>query len=146
VADGYSIAKLLVTDIGGEEKLHTAQPNYVKKGLFKKSVDMFLFLFRAPYDFTSVFIRGMDPIGPFHLPEDKLSRKLNLVFSRRIPLSYIKEIRDANQASFAGIIMTALAGALRTLMIERGLKVPEHISLLNPMPVPGHPNKLRNYM
>ena len=146
VADGYSIAKLLVTDIGGEERLNTAQPNYLRKSIGRKVIDMITFVFRAPYEFTSVLVKGMDPLSPFHLPQSKLSRRNNAATSPKIPLSYIKEIRDINKASFAGIIMAAFAGALRSLMMERGVRVPEYISLVAPMPVIGHPDKLRNHM
>jgi hypothetical protein len=144
-ADGYSILKLL-SDVGGDKSMSTAQPSYRKKSMCRQILEGITLIFRLPYDATSTVVRGMDPMSQFHLPEAKLSRKQNAAFTQRIPLSYIKEIKDAYKVSFAGIVISALAGALRSLMEERGVKVPEYVSLVTPMPFPGHPNKLRNHM
>ena len=144
LGDGFSIMKLLVEDIHGTVmpgqnfESHNYKPELSVWQLSRTMV-------RAPYDMIRTAVHSWD-FNEWRLPEKKLTGWLHSALTNRVPVQRVKEIKRAHGTSFTAVIMAAFAGGIRNFMEAKGMKIPEKIHCVVPLPMPGHPNKLRNYM
>lgn len=127
-------------------KYEGVKPNYVQRHWVASALYILSFIFRVPYDLASTLVLNCDPISPWHLPEGKLSRDKLFARSPKIPLTYIKSIRDVHRATTTGVIIAATTGAMRRVMLASGKGIPENFTVVTAIPVPGHPEKLCNHM
>ncbi len=104
-----------------------------------------LFGIVGPYHSMKMLLRSIDT-NEWHLPGDKLSKPRNVGFTKRIPLEYVKEIKNMHNVSFSAVIYASLTGALRNMMLTMGKNVPQYMSTAVAVPMPGHPLKLRNHL
>jgi hypothetical protein len=148
MADGFSVIKLLAGDLALETKIKLPTPDRFEQtrySLWREIKSTIIFCFVSPYEMTSSLIEAWDR-NDAHIPEHKLSENISLAFSERIPISVIKNIKNGHGVSFTGLLLAAFTGAVRDFMLENGFKVPEAIHGVLPFPLPGHPEKLRNFM
>ncbi|CAL8097250.1 unnamed protein product [Orchesella dallaii] len=142
--DGFAILNLLLKEVNNISMANVAKPARIQKNFLIKSLETVLFWLMCPYMFMKMLVRTVDT-NEWHLPSQKLIRPLNTGFTDRIPLSYIKEIKNIHNVSFSAVIYASLTGALRNMMLEMGKKVPSYMSTAVAVPMPGHPEKLRNH-
>lgn len=135
----------LITTLS-ENNIETATPNFVQRNWVSRALYAVSLIFRIPYALGSMIVLKTDPIGPWHLPQKKLSRNHVYAITSHIPMTYLKSIRDAHKATMTGIILTAITGAMRKVMLESEKGISQNFTVLTPLPVPGHPKKLRNHM
>ena len=140
MADGFAITRLLVEDIA-RVPMTTPAIKKEKPGLLSQLVK----LIKAPYELISLSIHSWD-FNDWHKPERALTGKLNMAVSEAVPVEYIKEIKRQHGTSFHAVIQAAFAGAIRKHMIDQNMKVPRNLHCMVPLPMPGHPTKLRNHM
>jgi hypothetical protein len=62
-----------------------------------------------------------------------------------LPASIVKEIREKHNVTFTAVLMAAVAGGVRNYMLAHGIKIPKKMHVTQPLPWPGHPDKLRNF-
>ena len=146
LGDGFAILRLLVEDIHGTD----VPTNVFEVGTKKTEKqlsgwNLIRTLMKAPYEMVSVFIHSWD-FNEWRLPERKLTGKLNACLTSCIPVETMKEIKRAYGTSYTAVIFAAFAGGIRNFMLEKNMKVPRKIHCVIPLPMPGHPNKLRNHV
>lgn len=115
------------------------QRSYIEKKLFK--LGAFL---QLPYQFLKQGVCAMD-INQWHLPEHKLSRTIYKSWTKRIPTALIKEIKLNLKVGFTAVLVSAISGSLRKMMIRHNVKVPERMNAIVPLPWPKHPKKFCNH-
>lgn len=145
LGDGYFILKLLMEDISGISCQKAAQPKYIQRSGWNKLLHAVLFWIRGPYQFVSMMCEAKDT-NPWHIPEEQLTRPMNAALTRKIPLSYVKGIKNSHQVTFTALINAAVSGGIRSMMIEQGIQEPQDIHQAVAVPLPGHPQKLRNHL
>jgi hypothetical protein len=121
-----------------------AKPVYVERSAFQRRMYQLYAAFQLPYQFFKQGITSMD-VNDWHLPEDKLTRKIHKAWSSRIPISLIKEIKGQYNVGFTAVLVSSLTGALRAMMIRSQVAVPKSIHAILPLPWPGHPPGLNNH-
>ncbi|OXA43539.1 hypothetical protein Fcan01_21460 [Folsomia candida] len=145
--DGYAILWLLLKRLNKVGLERVAKPAKLPKGrgrTWRVLLNRIFSWLRAPYDFMTLMVESKDK-NEWHLSQETLERPFNTAFTPRIPLKYIKEIKNGNNVSFTSVIMAALTASIRNSMIERGAKVPRKMTTAVAVPMPGHPDKLRNH-
>jgi hypothetical protein len=145
LGDGFSIMKAFNTNFTQASEFDTAQPKYIRPSRGSALLRALDFLFSAPYEFLTEAKNAVD-VNSWHVPRSQITYRLNSAVSHRIPIEYIKEVKNLNKASFTGLILECFTAALRKFMTEAGYEVPEVIHCVTPLPVPGHPDKMRNHM
>lgn len=143
--DGFSILHLLMKEVNNISLTNVARPDKVKKSVWVKILQGILFWISGPFLLMKMAVRTYDR-NEWHLSSDKLTQPRNTGFTHRIPLEYIKEIKNSHQVCFSSVIYASLTGALRQAMLETGKNVPKYISTAVAVPMPGHPLKLRNHL
>jgi len=128
-----------------EINIALARPNPVKLSIWRKIRNNIIFLLVSPYEMVSSLIDAWDT-NDCHIPESDLSDTVLLGFSERIPISLMKGIKNDHGVGFTSVLLAAFAGAVREFMVENGFSVPDHIHGVLPFPLPGHSEKLRNFM
>lgn len=61
-------------------------------------------------------------------------------------LDRLKRLKNRLGVDFHSLIVAGIASAIRQIYQDLGMKVPERIKFTYPLPMPGHPEKLRNHM
>ena len=145
LGDGFSIMKTFNYDITQAKEFDSAVPKYVSPKRRSPVLRALEFLFSAPYEFLSEATNAVD-VNSWHVPRDQLKIKLNSAISHPIPMEYVKEVKNLNKASFTALIIECFTAALRKFMNEAGYSIPDTIHCVTPLPVPGHPDKMRNHM
>jgi len=97
----------------------------------------------APSNFMKMILGAKDE-NPWHVSGKMLMPVAAL--SNRIPLQYLKSIRDSFDVSLTAVINAAVAGGMRRLMIQTGVDPPAEIHQAVPIPMAGHPGKLCNHL
>lgn len=143
--DGFAILHLLMKEVNNISLTDVAKPDKVQKSIFLRLMQTALFWIACPFLFIKMVVRTVDT-NDWHLSSDKLSKPRNVGFTHRIPLSYIKEIKNLHNVSFSAVIYASLTGALRKMMLTMGKNVPPYMSTAVAVPMPGHPQKLRNHL
>jgi hypothetical protein len=152
LGDGMSVLKVLNFLSDGNNFI-VAKPS--SRGELGQSGRMLAFwrgattLVCAPYQ---LFVHSFqpNPSNPWQLKEGagpKIMGSSSSAFLK-IPIQNIKDIKNMNKTSFAGVLLAAIAGSIRTAMLENGNVDPmlDSIQATIPLPVPGHPSKLRNFL
>jgi len=81
----------------------------------------------------------------WHLPENKLSRKIHKAWSSRIPIEAIKQYKRDAQVGFTAVITAVITTALREMMMRYKVTIPRTMHAIAPLPWPNHPVKLCNH-
>ena len=144
LADGFSILKLVGELITSKGRILPLQ-NYTPSTGFRRFMEVIAMSFMAPYETVKVLFDLYDS-NEWHIPEKKLSRKMNGAVLDKIPVDYIKEIKNLSGCSFTSVLLAAFSGGIRNFMLEQGVKVPKTIHCISPLPMVGHPDKMRNFM
>ncbi|CAG7815108.1 unnamed protein product [Allacma fusca] len=143
LADGYSLFNLVMKHAGAN--VEQAKPNFKRPRSLAYIIRTLLLPFWMPYEMISQFFHCYDS-NAWHLPEKTMARDNCGVVTATLSTQFVKNIKTMHQASFAGVVLTALAGGIRKTMILNQVKLPEQIHCLTPLPLPNHPDKLRNHM
>jgi hypothetical protein len=101
-------------------------------------------IFMAPYQ-TVKTVMDYD-INDWHIPENRLSRKVNGAVLEKLDVEYIKEIKNLADVTFTSVLLAAFSGGIRNFMLEQKVKVPKKLHCITPLPMVGHPDKMRNFM
>jgi hypothetical protein len=148
LADGFSIFKIFaaITTTKGQF-LPKEKKEVRKRGGIRRICEIIGIVFGAAYETIKLLIeiRIFDS-NAWHIPESKLSNKFNGAAFEKIPVNYVKEIKNLAGCSFTSVLFASFAGGIRNTMLEQGVKVPKAIHCFTPLPVSGHPDKLRNYL
>ena len=144
LGDGFTILKTLTLDLTeGKQELDSTVPKFVlPKFSFLRALRLF---FSAPYEFLSEAKNAVDT-NSWHVPEKQLKRSNNSAISPKLSIEWVKEVKLLNKASFTGVILECFTGALRKFMSEAGYSVPDSIHCVTPLPIPNHPDKMRNHL
>ena len=144
LADGFSVLKVITIDLMVAQ-YERAQAQFQNKTLARKILDVLWALIKLPFEGAYQIIESID-INEWHIPEDKLTRDYIVGVTPRIPLQVIKDIKNQHDTSFTCILLAAFAGGIRKFMLNNGYRVPRTMHCLTPLPMPGHPSKLRNHL
>ncbi|CAG7825296.1 unnamed protein product [Allacma fusca] len=144
LADGFAVLKVITVDLMVAQ-YERAQAAYFQKTLWEKMYGLVFYLFKAPFEGAFQFIESVD-FNEWHIAENRLARDHHVALTPRIPLDIIKDLKNQHNTSFTCILLAAFAGGIRKFMIEHQYKVPRSIHCLTPLPMPGHPSKLRNHL
>ncbi|CAG7669533.1 unnamed protein product, partial [Allacma fusca] len=72
-------------------------------------------------------------------------RPFNNAFSDRINLDFIKSIKQRHGVSYNAVVMAAITGGIRRIMLQQGKAIPEVINAGLPIPLPRHPGTMTNH-
>jgi len=147
LSDGFSNLKLLAKGSEQNDLSGVAQPKRVKRSFCTKLITRIFFFVKIPYDFVS-FMLIYDK-NEWHKKENALPINRDRIageFSQRIPMKLLKAIGKKHGVCFSAVINAGFTAAIRDAMINGGTKVPNRIHCMTPLPYPGHPEKLRNFM
>ena len=149
LADGYSLFQLVLKHADIKEAKQS-KPNFTRpKPTMAESLGRTLravaFPFLLPYDVISQFIRSYD-VNRWHIPEKSMARDSCGIICENFPIQAIKDTKKVHGTSFAAVLLAGFAGGMRKTMMQQNITVPSSIHCLTPMPLPGHTEKLRNYM
>ena len=137
--DGTALSQVFTEYLGGKRK---------KIAPLQDSGCSFWTQFRkyffGPYMLCSQEIRARSYI--WKPAGSEVTWNYNLAASPTIPLSIIKNIKKAHDASFSAIILTAFGKALRIFLTEAGHVAPPIMNCNSSRAVPGHPLTLRNHL
>jgi len=146
LCDGFSFMKTIAVDMAQQQKLETGLPSQAQSrhgnGILLKTLNFFL---SSPYDLVKDWVSAND-VNSWHVPEERLKRAMNLGISHSIPMKDLKEVMNLYIVSFTALILECFTAAMRRFMAEAGFEVPDQIHCILPLPVPGHPDKMRNHM
>jgi hypothetical protein len=145
LGDGFSILKTFNTNITQTKEIDTAQPKYTGLNRGSAVLRSLKFTFSAPYEFLTEAKNAMD-INSWHVPKAQLTHNMNSAITPKIPIELFKEVKNFHKVTFTTLVFECFTAALRKFMMEAGFKVPEVIHCVTPLPVPGHPDKMRNHM
>ncbi|CAG7729993.1 unnamed protein product [Allacma fusca] len=146
LSDGFSILRLLLNKVCGVSMGTIAQPENFSKSRKRRIGDLLTFPFLAPYQFCKMLVHALDRNDWHKIKDRDLARPFNFAFSERIPTEFVKAVKSMHDVSFTAVVISAIAGGIRKAMIQEGLKVPKNISAGVPVPMPGHPTKMRNHL
>ena len=146
LCDGYKILYLLMKEANGISMDYVAQPDYTKRSFLVRTLIRLSFFLLGPYEFMSTLVASKDHNDWHKIPDRKLVRPLNLSFTKRIPLTEIKAIKNMYKVSFTAVLMASITSGIRRMMIEAGVRVPKNMSTAVAVPMPGHPTRLRNHL
>lgn len=145
VTDGYSLLKLWLNTMQAENmKLDDIpQPTFHRRDLLKTIVYNAWAAICVPYYVTAQLMKTYDN-NFFHPKGVTLVRKCSAA-GVTLPASIVKEVREKNNCTFTAVLMAALAGGIRNYLITHGIPIPDKMHVTQPLPWPGHPEKLRNF-
>ncbi|CAG7836635.1 unnamed protein product [Allacma fusca] len=144
IGDGHSSAQLL-QDMGLDYK-PSAVPSYPKKSVCFRIFFFFIFPFKLCYDLADNFTRSLDINTAWHPRNVELSKTYYTSFTKPIPVSLVKEIKQKYQVSYLAVLYAATSGGIQRVMEEAGQKIPEKMACFNPVPKPNHPPGMVNHM
>ena len=146
LCDGFKILHLIMTECNAVSMDLIAKPDYVKRSLVSRIWLAIVFWFKAPYEFFKILVSATDHNQWHCLPERRLVKPMNMSFTERIPLTKIKNLSKSYNVSFSAVLLASITGGIRRMMMDSGVRVPKNISTAFPVPMPGHPLKLRNHL
>ncbi|CAG7824163.1 unnamed protein product, partial [Allacma fusca] len=135
--DGFKILHLLMKEVNGISMNYVQRPKFAERNTFKKFLLSVCFLIQAPYQFFTMLVQSKDFNDWRKLGDDQLTTPFNAAFTKRIPLSFIKEICKGHQVSFTAVLLSGITTGVREMMIESGIRVPRNIATLVAVPIPG---------
>jgi len=144
IADGYSLLNLLLKEICQLHGHEYAVPKYPERTFFQKTIDQVRFAIKSQYEGARQRVECNDR-NEWRIPKYKMSPTWFHVRSQPIPLSMLKEIKDAYKVSFTGMLIGGISGGIRQYFLKKGKPVPGMMHCVAPFPVPGHTTKLRNF-
>jgi len=147
ICDGFTILRLLMEEVNNISLVNVAKPSRPKLSMVQQAVNAFFFWIRGPYMFMKMMAEINDN-NAWHLPKEQLTRPKNTDFTPRISLEYIKGIKRANEVSFSAVLIAAITGAIRRMMIRKNVRIPPEITVAFPLPIPRDDpeNLLRNLL
>jgi hypothetical protein len=144
LGDGFSILKLFGAITTTKGQFFAEQKKEMPMSPFRRFWEIIGSIFLLPYEATKTLFEINIDSNAWHIPESKFTHKLNGSAFEPIPLNYIKEIKNLSGSSFTSVLYAAFAGGIRNTMLQQGVKVPKAIHCFAPLPIMGHPEKLRN--
>jgi hypothetical protein len=163
VVDGFALLKLLYKFCGIPFVRPAREPPIIiPKSCWTAASIVIRMLLRLPYDvgkFTIGFLRCLKnpweanqegPIGTDTSFADKVQRS-HACTSDLVPFSLLREVRDKHSVSTIAVTIAAFTSCIRERLLQHAKtagrsSIPEEFSLLIPLPLPGHPDKLRNHL
>jgi hypothetical protein len=162
VVDGFALVKLAYKLFGIPCVRSPRQPPLSEpKSWLGAASRVIRILLRLPYDigkatieFLSVFKNPWEPkqngkVGSVSSFESKMGIAKTHT-SEPVPFSLLREIKNKHNVSTIAVTIAAFTSSIRETLLEHaktsGRSIPEEFNLLIPLPLPGHPDKLRNHM
>jgi len=143
---GFSILKLITEGLSDKKSVpENAIATYAARGYFASIVFRLTLPFMACYDAAKIITSTLTSI-PLKPSRDEEDWKLIVDVGDKIPIQRIKDVKNHFKVSFGSVISAICAGALRDIMILKGIKVPPLFQFGSVLPLPEHTEKLRNYM
>lgn len=144
IGDGHSSSKLL-TDMG-LSYTPAAMPTPIKKPLWAAVLLPLIYPFKFCYDLADNYLMSVDSDNPWHRQGVKLSKTYFTSFTKPIPVSLVKEIKNKHGVSYISVLYAAVGGGISRIMAQAGQKPPKFMACLNPVPKPDHPGGMINHM
>jgi len=146
LSDGYSMLRLLSEGLTEQEKVPVnATPSFSGRDWVKSLIFWVTFPLVGLWELAEFEVGNTEPV-PF-TPERKIQRgRFHVGVTDKILVNKVKEIKNNFGVGFGSVVYSACAGALRDIMIAKGMEVPYQIPCGTILPLPDHPQKLRNYM
>jgi hypothetical protein len=168
LVDGFSVMKLAhkVCQIQYVPPI-PPQPQNSSRSYFSKLIKPFFILIKLPYDVGEVVMKqgtqgkiwtkesrnnslggGNNDIAFGLSNSEATTRRIPYsgTATEMIPFPRIKEIRKLHGVTTTSVIIAAMTGSIRNQMFKDKKKIPRQINFSIPLPLEGHPDKLRNHM
>ncbi|CAG7722392.1 unnamed protein product [Allacma fusca] len=145
LGDGVANIKLLLEHLCNVSLKTTAKPRFEKRNGFGTFARVLKAPVVAPYQFIKMLVEAKDSNDWHPRSESELVRPFNNAFSDRINLDFIRSIKQRHGVSYNAVVMTAITGGIRRIMLQQGKAVPEVINAGLPIPLPGHPGTMTNH-
>jgi hypothetical protein len=153
LADGFSIIKWLHRICGIK---YTEFSETQKKNLFQRAMAVVCVLAKLPHDLADLLLNSsFEPkIWPNVQPQFSSNQKEHsnernhiCAHSTLVPFQKIREVRQKHGVKSVSITIAAFAAAVRTVLFEgwKEADIPESVNFAIALPLPGHPDKLRNH-
>jgi hypothetical protein len=154
LADGFSIQKLsllLMSDelTAKEQKVDARSPPSRRVPRFNcltNALTAITYPLKCIYEFSFMIIRLMSTKGPWHGSGGSIKTPLLTAVSNIISVQRIKNIKTELNASFSTVLIFVCTSAMEQIMLKKGVKLPKLLPSVVPVPLPGHPDKLRNHL
>jgi len=154
LADGFSGMKAFFQCMGIDPKEYLGKvnsKNSTSSGL--NICSSISYAFCAHYDFMYNMIKSFDSSKWKVDPKLMMNPDFQAFgsYSDPFPLQRLKDIKDKFRVSLSAVVYSILTAGLRRGLLETTCKetadkLPKKLHLVVPLPVPGHPDKLRNHM
>jgi len=165
LGDGYALKKLVTVDWCGNKEVEKSpgtgnknqkgneesEGNHLLecftwsfqqiKGLFRGAI----FPTRCIYEFTHLSVSLMRNKSSWSVSEEQRAPAVH-AFTNLIPVSRIKWIKDQLGVSFTSVLFHVCSEAMQKIMQKKGMAGAESVIANFPLPLPRHPDKLRNHM
>lgn len=140
LSDGYSMLNVLE---GCADKAKTVriQAKYPDKNIFQYLLFPFAFL----YKLAEILIL-VSHFTPFKIARSQKTQKCTVDITKEIEIGEVKKIKNVHGTSFTSVVYAACTGAMRNMILNKGLHLPKNIVCLLPFPKPGHPQGLCNHL
>jgi hypothetical protein len=155
LADGFSIIKWLHRICG--MKYTEVNETRRNENLFQRAMFVVCVFARLPHDLADVLLNSNlgQKIWPnvksqFNSNQTEHIKKRNYfgAHSTLVPFQKIREVRQKHGVKAVSITIAAFAAAVRNVLFEgwKEADIPKSVMFGFPLPLSGHPDKLRNHM
>jgi len=143
--DGYSLVRLAVTEVCDGSLDDIPLPQFPAPSCLRDFLLSLFLLFKAPYDALSEVLETSDR-NILKLAEEKVTNEITSALSPPIPAQLFKNVAQHFQVSFTAVVVGGISGGIRKWAAKNGKSIPDSFKCLCPFPVPGHPDRLGNYL
>jgi hypothetical protein len=150
IGDGFSIRKLVhegIINLSSPDPPKSPKAELERKHChFTQLILTLAFPIRFIYDFSLMIILSRSGgKEPWRTSPGIKAPGFHGV-TNTIPVERIKRIKNELNSSFSGVIFSICSGAIRRVMEKKGMTVSDSLPIIIPIPLPGHPDKLRNHL
>jgi len=145
MADGYSIVKLLVDHVAESDSSSNVKPKYYQRSFLESIVYWTAFPIRAIYEFSFKAMEILLEKSPWYAPRKNRTHTV-VGMGRPIAISRVKAVKDKFGVTFTSVVQGLCSLTMKSYMTTAKIPITERAICFLPFPMPGHPDKLRNFM
>jgi len=147
MADGYSFLHFMNHHIAKKDAHLNVTPTYVERPLSQLISYYLSFPFLACWEVAGIVTQCLKPydIRDNHqlenireLGEREEESRFKFEATKSLPISLIKKVKSHYGTSFAAVMHSAVAGALREYQLQKEWKVPQLTPCVVVVPYPGY--------
>jgi len=155
IADAFAIKKLVLGNLFEKQRGSEIAPRITKGNNKRDSfrvlvkflhniLKMLTFPIRSLYELMFINIQLMKT-SDWNVPENKQAPAVH-AFTNLISVSRVKCIKNELGVSFTTLLFHICNEAMQKMMEKKEMRLKDNIPAIFPLPLPNHPEKLRNHM